>query len=688
MKKNQSIISLSLAALLCSAVPVAAKKKNNTKKPNVILIVADDLGNADVGYNNLRSDIKTPNIDQLATSGVRFTTGYVTGPVCGPSRAGMLTGTYQQTFGFNDNPGPFRRSPDIKPGIPLNVPTVAEHMQSAGYTTGAIGKWHVGGQENRQFIPTNRGFDHYYGFLGGAASYFSEDQSSFKFLRNEQLVAKPQNYLTDVFGDESVQFINDHKEDPFFLYVAFNAVHTPLQVPDSLLHKFDHIKNLKRRQLVAMQYAMDCNIGKILSALEANDLDDRTMIVFISDNGGKPGNNESYNTPYNGMKGTLWEGGIRLPFAMKLPGVIPANTVYKNSVISLDIMPTVLAAVGAEVPKDIDGVNLLPHITNKKQEAPHETLFWWINKKWAIRDSEWKLMYDDKAKKEYLFKISEDISEQNDVHEQYPEVVKRLKKEFNQWKEAAMLPLWGWNPGAVGNFRNILQFNFEAITPEKFTGKNSQQPVVLSNPMPDALNQSNTVLKATLVKTGNNPSEVGVRTSPYPRRQKFVHVKVNAEQPVELFLRLNGKNEKVEVKPVNGYNKANQWQDLVFDVSTFKGKVQYITIGSHQVDQKKLDIYIDDIIFTNQATPITSFKKLRPVNLRNHAHAIEEDAMVVSWNPVPGASFYEILMDGKVIVKNDDCWVKLPKKEKGNQITVVAKDNAGISSLKSAVFKL
>ncbi|MBI9062655.1 MAG: hypothetical protein JEZ14_11775 [Marinilabiliaceae bacterium] len=251
-----------------------------------------------------------------------------------------------------------------------------------------------------------------------------------------------------------------------------------------------------------------------------------------------------------------------------------------------------------------------------------------------------------------------------------------------------MPPLWGWKPGAVGNFRNILQLNFEDITPEKFIARNSKQPVIVKNPVPDALNESNTVLKTTLVKTGNKASEVGVRISPYPCRQKFIHVKVYAVQATELFLRLNGKNEKVEVAPVNAYKHSGYWQDVVFDVSAFKGKVQYITIGLHQVKEKQQVIYMDDIIFNNMKAPITAFKKLRPANLRSHVHAIDEKAMVVSWNPVPGAVSYEIWMNGKVKATNEDCWVKLSQKDQGKSITVVAKDNAGISSTKSSSFKL
>ncbi|NOR73680.1 MAG: sulfatase-like hydrolase/transferase, partial [Draconibacterium sp.] len=368
------------------------------EKPNIIVIIADDLGNADVGYHNQETEIPTPNIDKLAAAGVSFTSGYVMAPVCGPSRAALLSGRYQQSFGFVDNPGPFRASPDVVPGIPTTVKILPEYLKEHGYVTGMFGKWHVGGESGEdKYFPTNRGFDEFYGFMGGASSYFVEENTKMTLFRQEQPVENEPQYLTDALSREAVDFIERQQNKPFFVYLPFNAVHGPLQAPDSLIDKFSFVENESRRKLCAMQYNMDKAIGEVLNKLDELNLTENTLIFFISDNGGKIKGNYSYNTPYNGQKGTLYEGGIRLPFCIRWPGKIAESSVYNKPVCSMDILPTILNILddNAVNSSEITGKNLLPFILGEKENEPHDILYWWINKQWAVRDTEWKLVYNN-----------------------------------------------------------------------------------------------------------------------------------------------------------------------------------------------------------------------------------------------------------------------------------------------------
>jgi arylsulfatase A-like enzyme len=333
------------------------------RKPNVLIILADDLGCADLGFQGGK-DIPTPNLDALARAGVRCTDGYVSCPVCSPTRAGLLTGRYQQRFGHEYNPG---LGKDV--GLPLTETTLADLLRSAGYATGALGKWHLGNEP--QFHPLRRGFDEFYGFLGGAHYYvptrpdpadpFAKAYSQ-PMIRDHAQVGQPA-HLTDALGQEAVAFIERHKTEPFFLYLAFNAVHVPLQSTDAYLDRFRAIASPARRTYAAMLSAMDFAVGRVARKLQAEGLDRDTLIFFLSDNGGHPMANAARNDPLRGEKSTVYEGGIRVPFVVKWTGRIPAGDTYTRPVISLDILPTALAAAGIQPPRrlSLDGVNLLPY---------------------------------------------------------------------------------------------------------------------------------------------------------------------------------------------------------------------------------------------------------------------------------------------------------------------------------------
>jgi arylsulfatase A-like enzyme len=424
------------------------------RKPNVVILLADDLGYADVGFQGCK-DIPTPHIDSLAKSGIRCTNGYVSGPYCSPTRAGLLTGRYQQRFGHEFNPG---KAPEQ--GLPLSETTMADRLSAAGYVTGWVGKWHLGQSAKQQ--PQKRGFKECFGFLDGSHSYFPDAKAP-PILRGGEPVPEKE-YLTGAFAREAVGFIDRHKSEPFFLYLAFNAVHTPMHATEDRLKKFDSIANKTRHTYAAMTLAMDEAIGKVLDKLRAEKLEEDTLIFFFSDNGGPTmvGTtiNGSSNAPLRGSKRTTLEGGVRVPFAISWKGKLPAGKTYDKPIIQLDILPTALAAAEVEAPGDakLDGVNLLPFLEGKNAGTPHETLYWRMGEQMAIRQGDWKVVrYDPaadgmKAKgatPAKLYNLAQDIGEANDLAAKQPEKLKELEAVWQKWNAQLAQPLWG--PGAKGS---------------------------------------------------------------------------------------------------------------------------------------------------------------------------------------------------------------------------------------------
>ena len=416
-----------------------------TQKPNIVVILADDLGYADTGYQG-SPDMVTPNIDSIARNGVKFSAGYVTAPVCGPSRAGFLSGMYQNRFGFEDNPGPYRLREDVKIGIPKSVKTLPERMKRLGYVTGMFGKSHTG--DDPQFHPINSGFDEFFGFINGASNYRTDgkwgtklNQPSNPIYRGLEKVEE-REYLTDAIGREAVSFIDKHAKQPFFEYVAFNAIHGPQQGTDEDLEKFKDVTDKKRQLALAMTRALDRNVGKILEALRKNGIEENTLVVFFSDNGGKPKDNGSLNTPLRGEKGQLWEGGIRIPFCMQWPARIKGGRSLDFPVMGLDLLRTIVKAAGGQVDGPVDGIDLIPAVA-EGAKPPERTVFWRFNKVWAVRDGEWKLVYEDGSP--HLFHISQDISETNDLYAQQPDIAKRLQASYDAWNATLMPKLWGWD---------------------------------------------------------------------------------------------------------------------------------------------------------------------------------------------------------------------------------------------------
>lgn len=408
-------------------------------RPNIIVIVADDQGYNDLGVQGCK-DIPTPNIDGLAKGGVRFTSGYVSGPYCSPTRAGLLTGRYQQRFGHEFNPGPAQTAgPEM--GLPLTETTLANRLKQAGYATGMVGKWHLGYQD--KFHPMKRGFDEFYGFLGGSHSYVNaKADMANPILRGTEAINEKE-YLTDAFGREAVAYIDRHKEHPFFLYLTFNAVHTPMDATQKYLDRFASIQDEKRRTYAAMTSAMDDAIGRVVTKLRDSKLEENTLMFYVSDNGGPPVN-ASNNQPLRGFKAQTLEGGVRVPFFVKWPARIPAGKIYDKPVIQLDISATALAAAGIEVPADahLDGVNLLPHLMGQKDGSPHEKLYWRFGPQIAIRQGDWKLVRHSGSQELELYNLADDIGEKNNLAQSQPEKFKELQTAWNAWNSQLKEPLW------------------------------------------------------------------------------------------------------------------------------------------------------------------------------------------------------------------------------------------------------
>jgi arylsulfatase A-like enzyme/pimeloyl-ACP methyl ester carboxylesterase len=444
------ILSAVAFGLLCVGGDSADAQQ---KRPNILVIVSDDMGYADIGIHGSR-DIRTPFIDALANGGIRFTDAYVTGPYCAPTRAGLLTGRYQQRFGHEFNTP---LADDV--GLPLDQVTMADRLKAAGYRTALIGKWHLGSAQ--RFHPMNRGFDEFFGFLGGAHSYLSAETESNNSLLDGRTPVRDTPYLTDAFADRAVDFIRRNGSQPFFLYLAFNAVHTPMHATEKYLSRFQYITNPDRRTYAAMLSAMDDGIGRVMEALRTAKLDENTLVVFFSDNGGPTMEgtsvNASSNAPLRGSKRQTYEGGVRVPLIIRWKGRLPEGKVEGRPVIQLDVMPTALAAAGVELrPEEkLDGVNLLPYLTGKSS-LPDRALYWRFGDHMAIRMGDWKLVKSSEGQLmaagpegfgdlpgAELYNLKDDIGEKNNLAAMQPQKVRQLGDAWRQWNNGLVPPLWG-----------------------------------------------------------------------------------------------------------------------------------------------------------------------------------------------------------------------------------------------------
>ena len=429
-----------LLALLFAPLAVIA-----ADKPNIILIYSDDHGWADLGIQGSDQDIRTPHLDAMARDGVRFTRGYVTAPQCVPSRAGVLTGRYQQRFGVEDN---------NKGPLPLAELTIAERLKTAGYVTGQVGKWHldlVGGKKGekglrstKEFMPHAQGFDEY--FRGELRQYLASHDLQGKPFADAPHVVADNRFRVVVQTQAALSFLDRRAakpDQPFFLYLAYYAPHVPLESPEPWFSQTPAHLPKERRQALAMMAAMDEGIGQLRAKLKAMGQEKNTLIFFIGDNGAPLGKNwdGSLNTPLIGEKGMLTEGGIRTPFLATWPARLPAGKVYDRPVSSLDVAATAVALAGLPKDPSLDGVNLTPFVKGENTGAPHERLFWRWGSQAAVLEHPWKLIRLG-DREQLLFDVSQPDGE-NAKKNQFaaqPEIAVRLTKALKDWSETLTPP--------------------------------------------------------------------------------------------------------------------------------------------------------------------------------------------------------------------------------------------------------
>lgn len=451
MKRHVLLILITMLLSLSSINTCAS-----VKKPNIVVILADDLGYGDLGFTGSK-DIKTPNIDALANNGVSFKNAYVTHPYCGPSRVGLLTGRYQARLGMENNISYMPQ--DKYMGLPLTEKTFASRLQDVGYHTSIFGKWHLGGAPH--FQPNNRGFDYFYGFLDGGHNYMPDQVTvggggySLPLMRNTQ-VAEFDEYLTTALSRDAVKYIHRQQTSPFFMYLSYNAPHSPLQAPAEYIEKYKHIEDEDRRVYAAMIDVMDEGIGMVVDALKETAQLDNTLIIFLSDNGGvfpeswQPTSDWADNSPFRRGKVALLEGGIHVPFIAHWPGVIPKGEEFSGLVSSLDIAATSVALAGADN-KKLDGVNLLPFIQGTKQGSPHKALFWRLEEApniYAVRTVDYKYMNQPLPNVgRSFFDMKADPYEQHNLVDKLPAEQAKLAKLWNDWNKH--------------NMNNVLQQSWE-----------------------------------------------------------------------------------------------------------------------------------------------------------------------------------------------------------------------------------
>lgn len=429
--------------LILLFISLSACKQNTpvSVPPNLILILTDDQGWADVGFNGC-TDIHTPHLDALAASGVVFLQAYVSHPYCSPSRAGLLTGRYQQLYGHENNPGYPEYEDEIPDGLPLDQVLISDILKEQGYATAAVGKWHLG--DDPKFWPRERGFEEWYGFSGGGMNYWGQTSDPIRgvLLNGTPVPLEELSYLTDDFTKASVKFIRDHKDTPFFLYLAYNAPHAPIQATREYLAGTGYLEDGARSAYAAMIAGIDAGVGQITEILDKQGILENTLIVFLSDNGGH--NIGSSSGPYRGWKGMIYEGGIRVPFCLSWPAGIDPGLRYEEAISALDIFPTFLEAAGISAEDmELDGVSLLPYLRGELANAPHEHLYWRYSDGagYAVRSGDYKLV-NQYLKPVSLFHMAQDPYEQVNLAGSNPDKVQELQDLYETWDRRNVTPLW------------------------------------------------------------------------------------------------------------------------------------------------------------------------------------------------------------------------------------------------------
>jgi arylsulfatase A-like enzyme len=415
---------------------------SNSERPNIIIFFSDDSGYTDFGFQGSSTHL-TPALDKLAKRGVQFTRAYSSSSVCSPARAGLLTGRYQNRFGVEFN---VLSNVDTKlsrgvPGLPDSEITIADVAKNQGYKTALIGKWHLG--ESAEFLPDKRGFDEYFGLLGGSSPY--HPSKARRIISNyKEVDFKKLPYLTDAFGNEAVDFIKRNNQSPFLLYFPFNAPHGPMQAKPEYLEMYSQLITNKRQAAnAALTHSMDENIGKVLDAVEELGLTDNTLVIFTNDNGGEDSQNGANNGALNGGKGTVLEGGIKVPMIISWPERFIAAQSSDRLVSLMDIFPTIASAIGADLAEDrqYDGVDLSPLMMDESAFWARDTLYWRVNWASAVRQNNWKLIRTP-LNKYFLFDLETDPSEIVNLYQSNSAIAQPLKDRLASWEDQLPEPLW------------------------------------------------------------------------------------------------------------------------------------------------------------------------------------------------------------------------------------------------------
>jgi len=429
---------IKLLTIFFTAMTITACAAQKQEKPNIIIIMADDLGYGDL--SSYGSDIiNTPNLDNMAAEGLKFTDFHSNGSVCSPTRAALLTGKYQQRVGID---GVVTAKDHRDVGLATHEKTFAESIKEAGYVTGMFGKWHVGYQT--EFNPINQGFDEYIGYVSGNVDYHSHiDQEGYEDWWEGDVLKKEKGYSTDLITKHSVDFIKRHKDEPFMLYIPHEAPHGPFQGRLSKTMRFSEtdprnngapITPLSKDELKIvykeMVEVMDEGIGQVMATLKELNLDKNTFVFFCSDNGGnsKAGNNGGLR----GYKSTLWEGGHRVPAIAWYPGKIASNQVNKETILTMDLYPTIMDLAGGKQPEHIDGISVKNNLLNGDSLSERD-LFWAFAQRKAMRKGDWKLVLTSNKAEPQLYNLKQDVEETNNMAAQYPELVKEMLGKIELW---------------------------------------------------------------------------------------------------------------------------------------------------------------------------------------------------------------------------------------------------------------
>lgn len=463
------IATVVLLTAFAIAPPSQAQQSQASARPNILIVLADDMGYGDLGCTGAQG-LKTPRIDELSTSGVLCRQAYVASSVCSPSRAGLLTGRDPRRFGYEGNlnmgAAGYATRPELL-GLPPGEHTLGDHLRSAGYATALIGKWHLGSGDG--FHPNDRGFDYFCGMLGGSHNYFPTPTKHSLERNGTPLSEFSSPYLTDFFTDEGLDWIDSQSgkdaNQPWFMFLSYNAPHTPMQATEEDLAQFAHLENPKRRTYAAMMLGLDRSVGRIRDHLRASGQLENTLICFFSDNGGAT-NNGSWNGPLSGVKGCLREGGVRVPMIWSWPGKIPAEIMHDDVVSSLDLLPTFMSVAAADPlplspPKShedkgnrkravaqygaYDGVDVMPQLTGSVAAA-NRTLFWRLQGQTAVLDGADKLITLPHRPAQ-LFSPAADPGESKDRFGTDRARANELYETLGRWESSlATVPLWGSSP--------------------------------------------------------------------------------------------------------------------------------------------------------------------------------------------------------------------------------------------------